>query len=139
MHNALNIETLRIPSQTSELERVDTITEQIARDMGFDEGARADLGICVTEAVNNAIVHAHKLKAELFVDIRFEIYRDELRIVVRDYGGGFNAGELPDPTSPENILKVNGRGIHLIHALMDEVEIHPLEIGMEVAMIKRKH
>ena len=138
MSKPLSIETLQIPSSSSELEHVDTLTEQIALDMGFDEGARADLGICVTEAVNNAIVHAHKDRPGLPVDIRFEVYSDSLRVVVRDYGEGFDASKLPDPTVPENILKVNGRGVHLIRALMDEVEINPLDVGTEVIMVKRK-
>ena len=138
MPKLLNTETLQIPSSSAELERVDTVTERIAQDMGFSDNARADLAICVTEAVNNAIVHGHKARQDLPVDIRFEIYKDFLRVSVRDYGQGFEAEHLPDPTSPENLLKVNGRGIHLIRALMDDVEIRHLDVGMEVTMIKRK-
>ena len=139
MAEPLKIETLRIPSSTAELERVDTITEDIARDLGFDDGARADLGICVTEAVNNAIIHAHRGRTDLPVDIRFETFTDRLRICVRDYGRGFDATELADPTQPENLFKITGRGVHLIRALMDDVEIRALDVGMEVVMTKRRH
>ena len=138
MFEPLSIETLQIPSSTAELEHVDNVTEQIARNMGFSDDARADLGICVTEAVNNAIVHAHKRNPGLRVDIRFELFKDKLRVVIRDYGTGFIENNIPDPTEPENLLKVNGRGVHLIRALMDEVEIHPLDVGTEVIMVKRK-
>lgn len=139
MSEPLKVETLRIPSSTSELERVDTITEDIARNLGFGDDARADLGICVTEAVNNAIIHAHKGRVELPIDIRFETFSDRLRVSVRDYGNGFNETEIPDPTEPENLFKITGRGVHLIHALMDEVEIRALDDGMEVVMTKRRH
>ncbi len=139
MPEPLSIDTLQIPSSSAELELVDNMTEQIARDMGFSDDARADLGICVTEAVNNAIVHAHNSNPDIPVDIRFERFRDKLRVVVRDYGSGFGGESIPDPTEPENLLKVNGRGVHLIHALMDEVEIHPLDVGTEVIMVKHKH
>ena len=138
MREPLSIETLQIPSSTAELEQVDNMTEQIARDMGFSDDARADLGICVTEAVNNAIVHGHKEDASIPIDIRFERFSDQLRIIIRDYGSGFVEGDVPNPTEPENLLKVNGRGIHLIRALMDDVEIHPLDVGTEVIMVKRK-
>jgi serine/threonine-protein kinase RsbW len=138
MPEPLSIDTLRIPSSTAELERVDTATEDIARSMGFDDSARADLGICVTEAVNNAIVHGHKGRVDLPIDIRFERFADALRVHVRDYGDGFDVAGIADPTQPENLLKVTGRGVHLIRALMDEVEIHARERGMEVIMTKRR-
>ncbi len=138
MSEPQSTETLQISSSFAELERVDAVTERIAQDMGFSDSARTDLAICVTEAVNNAIVHAHKDQQELPVDIRFDIYEKFLRVSVRDYGQGFEAGHLPDPTRPENLLKVNGRGIHLIRALMDNVEIRHRSVGMEVIMTKRK-
>jgi serine/threonine-protein kinase RsbW len=138
MSKPLNVETLQIPSAPSELERVDTVTERIAQEMGFSDSARTDIAICVSEAVNNAIVHGHKLRSEMSVDIRFEIYKDLLRVSIRDHGPGFEERSIVDPTRPENLLKVNGRGVHLIHALMDQVEIRHLEDGMEVIMTKRK-
>lgn len=138
MPEPLSTEILQITSSTAELERVDTVTEQIAQDMGFSDSARTDLAICVTEAVNNAIVHGHKRREDLPVDIRFDLFANALQVTVRDYGAGFNAEHLPDPTSAENLLKENGRGIHLIRALMDEVEIRHLTVGMEIIMLKRK-
>jgi serine/threonine-protein kinase RsbW len=138
MLEPLQVETLRIPSSTDELMRVDILTEDIARSMGFDDSARADLGICVTEAVNNAIVHAHHRRADLPVEIRFERYPDCLRVSVRDYGDGFDAAGVADPTEQENLLKVTGRGVHLIRALMDGLEFHSLDVGMEVVMTKRR-
>jgi serine/threonine-protein kinase RsbW len=138
MPEPLSIESLTIPSSSSELERVDVLTEQIAHDMGFSDDVRTDLAICVTEAVNNAIVHGHKGRPELSVDIKYEIFQDSLRVTVRDYGKGFNANELPDPTAPENLMKENGRGVHLIRALMDEVIITPLNVGTQVVIVKRK-
>jgi serine/threonine-protein kinase RsbW len=42
-------------------------------------------------------------------------------IVVKDEGKGFDIHHVPDPTAPENIGSVHGRGVHLIRALMDEV------------------
>jgi serine/threonine-protein kinase RsbW len=106
--------------------------------MGFAESACADLGICVTEAAINAIIHAHKEQERLQVEIRFERMSDSLRVIVRDHGGGFDIDNVPDPTRPENILKATGRGVHLIRALMDSVDIQRLADGMQVTMIKKR-
>ena len=37
-------------------------------------------------------------------------------------GGGFDFNNLPDPTSPENLEKVKGRGIFLIKNLSDKAK-----------------
>jgi serine/threonine-protein kinase RsbW len=137
MSEPQQVEILRIPSTLEELPSVDSAVERIAADMGFEESARADLGICVTEAASNAIVHAHRQQAALIVEIRFERFADRLRVQVRDHGAGFDPAIVPDPTLPENLLKVSGRGLHLIRALMDEVTVSRRSDGMEIVMIKK--
>jgi serine/threonine-protein kinase RsbW len=41
---------------------------------------------------------------------------DEVSIAVKDEGKGFDINNVPDPTAPENIRSVHGRGIHVIKA-----------------------
>jgi len=41
--------------------------------------------------------------------------------MVQDEGQGFDADLIPDPTTPENRLFTQGRGIYLMKTLMDEV------------------
>jgi serine/threonine-protein kinase RsbW len=137
MPEPLKVDILRIPSSLDELPAVDSAVERIASEMGFEAGARADLGICVTEAAGNAIVHAHHEQAALPVEIRFERFPDLLKVAVRDHGAGFDPDAVPDPTLPENLMKVSGRGLHLIRALMDEVTVSRLPDGMQVVMVKR--
>ena len=42
-------------------------------------------------------------------------------ITVQDEGQGFDADLVADPTTPENRLLTQGRGIYLMKTLMDEV------------------
>ncbi len=62
--------------------------------------------------------------------------RTEATFTIRDQGPGFEPSSLPDPTDPENVGKVNGRGMFLIRTFMDEVRFN--ETGNEVTMIKRR-
>lgn len=62
--------------------------------------------------------------------------RTEARFTIRDQGSGFDPNSLPDPTAPENVGKVNGRGMFLIRTFMDEVQFN--ETGNELTMIKRR-
>lgn len=58
------------------------------------------------------------------------------RFVVRDQGPGFDPRKLPDPTDPENLEKVSGRGLLLMRTFMDEVSFN--DTGNQVAMVKRR-
>jgi serine/threonine-protein kinase RsbW len=129
---------LRLPSSLDQLPLIDSEVERVAREMGFGDDACADVGICVTEAAVNAILHAHHEQPELIVEIRLERFEDALRISIRDHGRGFDPDSLADPTLPENVLKSSGRGVHLIRALMDNVEIRRFADGMQLLMVKKR-
>jgi anti-sigma regulatory factor (Ser/Thr protein kinase) len=57
------------------------------------------------------------------------------RFVILDQGPGFDPRKLPDPTDPENLEKVSGRGLLLMRTFMDEVTFNAT--GNEVTMVKR--
>ena len=70
------------------------------------------------------------------VTVSAKANRQEVEFAIRDEGPGFDIGSVPDPTNPENLAKVSGRGLFLINAFMDEV-CHN-EHGNEITMIKRR-
>lgn len=70
------------------------------------------------------------------IHVEAELSPEQARIVTRDQGPGFDPDSLPDPTDPENLLRVHGRGILLMRTFMDEVEFN--DKGNEVTMIKRR-
>jgi len=70
------------------------------------------------------------------VHISAHMTRDDATITIRDEGPGFDPGKLPDPTDPENIGKISGRGLLLIRTFMDDVHFN--ETGNEITMVKRK-
>ena len=77
--------------------------------------------IAITEAVNNAIIHGNKNIANKKTDIEYNIDNQTITFTVFDEGTGFDFNDLPDPTSPENLEKPQGRGIFLMNHLADEV------------------
>ena len=62
--------------------------------------------------------------------------REAVRITIRDQGPGFDPSRLPDPTVPENIGKISGRGLLLIRTFMDDVRFN--ETGNEITLVKKK-
>ena len=56
------------------------------------------------------------------VNILVSITEKKLKIKIEDEGTGFDYKNVPDPTAPENIENVNGRGIFLMEKLSDRIE-----------------
>lgn len=77
--------------------------------------------ISLTEAVNNAIRHGNRSNENKVVHIGYKKQADILRFTISDEGNGFDYHKLPDPTSPENVLKCGGRGVFLMRELSDNV------------------
>lgn len=77
--------------------------------------------IATIEAANNAILHGNKLDESKDVNIHFLWEDDRLELIVKDQGKGFNFNDIPDPTEPGNVEKVNGRGVFLMEKLSDDI------------------
>jgi len=125
-----------------------------------DEASSIRVCIALEEALRNALFHgnleissqeregngeAYRVLIEsrrasdpyrdrhLLVRVRFE--PGEATFVINDEGPGFDPSSLPDPTDPENLDKVSGRGLLLMRTFMDEVSYN--DRGNQVTMVKR--
>jgi anti-sigma regulatory factor (Ser/Thr protein kinase) len=92
---------IRIPS---DVQYIEEIVEQVVARCEAYRFARRHLAlnvpVALTEALSNAIL-----------------------LEVRDEGPGFDlAACSDDPTTPENLLREDGRGLFLMQRLMDRVE-----------------
>jgi serine/threonine-protein kinase RsbW len=98
-------------------------------------GSETAIEIALGEAVVNAVVHGDHEDPRRHVHVDCRCEPDEISILVRDEGQGFDVDRVLDPTAPENILSTHGRGIYLMRAYMDEVRFE--EGGRAVQMRKR--
>ena len=69
------------------------------------------------------------------IHVRARLDPRQATFVIRDEGEGFDPSLIPDPTDPENLENVAGRGILLIRTFMDEVVYN--KSGNEVTLVKR--
>lgn len=135
------------------------IQENLER-LGFaEDGVRTQVGMAVMEALTNAIVHGNLEVASELRDDSLERYHEvirerrerlpfaarrvrcvasespaRVRYEISDEGPGFDPDTLPDPCSPENLVRVRGRGILLMRTFMDEVRFN--ERGNSVVLAK---
>ena len=126
-----------IQSMPSQIHVVEEALEKFGRDYGLSENDIEDFGIATTEMVNNAIRHGNGNDPSKFVHIKFYKSRNQMRVVVRDDGGGFDPEAIADPLEPENLYKESGRGIFIVRMLMDDVKFKFTDAGTEVILIKK--
>jgi len=90
------------------------------------------------EAVANAIRHGNRQDPARKVNVEFEISDGAVTMRVDDEGEGFDPAAIPDPTSPENLLRPSGRGIFYIRQFMNRVEFcRAPRGGTSVIMVRR--
>ena len=128
--------TITIPSDAEYLTDVDIFIEGILRGWGMDESTLADIAISVSELVNNAIHHGNKLADDKTVFVTISREHNSARIAVKDQGTGFDPTRVADPLAQENILNDAGRGIFIINALMDKVDVDASDTGTTVTITK---
>jgi len=115
---------LKIESSAENLRLVERLIEDVCEIYNVSEDNYGNILIAVTEAVNNAIYHGNNGNPSKSVQIGFENLDKKLTFSVCDEGMGFDYKNLPDPTDPKNIDKVNGRGVFLMKHLADKVEFN---------------
>jgi serine/threonine-protein kinase RsbW len=93
----------------------------LLRNCGCVAEGVSDVEIALREAMANAIIHGNHEDRRKHVHVICRCEPGEVSIAVKDEGKGFDVNNVPDPTAPENIGSVHGRGIHVMKALMDEV------------------
>jgi len=114
------------------------ISRCVSSSLGFCEDDCDKIALAVREGVANAVYYGNQERPEKPIRLIFEV--DSGRFIVRivDQGRGFCLDDVPDPLAQENLLKTSGRGIFLMRAFMDELEVVcPSGGGAELVMTKR--
>lgn len=114
--------TLKIISKIENLRKVEKLVDELSSDYNISADIYGNILIAALEAANNAILHGNKLDEKKFVNITVIMETQKLSIKIDDEGNGFDYKNVPDPTAPENIENVNGRGIFLMEKLSDKIE-----------------
>jgi len=116
------LKKIRIESKLANLRIIENTVDEITGELGISYNNYGKILVSLLEAVNNAIVHGNKSSEGKFVDITIGYSKKKLKIKVKDEGTGFSPDKVPDPTIPENIEEVNGRGVFIMSRLADEIK-----------------
>ncbi len=126
---------MKIESIMANMRLVETAIDEITATLGIKADDYGKILVATMEAVNNAITHGNKADPEKLVDVEIKCDRNKLVVTVTDEGPGFKPSEVPDPTKPENIEELSGRGVFLMSRLADKIQFN--EKGNSVTLTFR--
>lgn len=113
---------ISFPSKIESLRTVEKLIDDLSAEFEINSEVYGNILIATLEAANNAILHGNKLDESKEVELDVRIENNKLQIIIKDKGPGFDFDNIPDPTAPENIENINGRGVFLMEKLSDELE-----------------
>jgi serine/threonine-protein kinase RsbW len=125
--------TLQLPSKYESITQLEALIEEVADKYQVTEDVFANMMTCLNEAVTNAIVHGNKQDPDKKVFINVEANTKRVIWTVTDEGEGFDYNNLADPTAPDRLEELTGRGVFILKHLADqcifnargnEVELH---------------
>jgi len=124
---------IEIESKLENICVIEKMVDEISDEIKLSSDIYGKILIATIEAVNNSIVHGNKLDPtkKVFVDVVLE--NNELHIAISDQGKGFDFTNVPDPTIPENIENISGRGVFLMKKLADNLIFN--DTGTQVELI----
>jgi serine/threonine-protein kinase RsbW len=129
--------TLTLPTDLRMLSVARAFVEAVCQAHGLDKPSTHAFVLATAEAVSNIIRHAHRYRPEAQFQIECRFGSDIFEVAFLDEGDPFDISAVPqlDPTE----LRVGGRGVYLMRALMDELTCHPRgERGNTLRMVKRR-
>lgn len=122
MHAEKINKKIKIESSVNSLRIVENAIDEVMSEIGINEEYYGKILVSTLEAVNNAIMHGNNSDKNKYVDVEIVYKNERLKITIKDEGDGFEPERVPDPTMPQNLEEVNGRGIFLMSRLADEMK-----------------
>jgi serine/threonine-protein kinase RsbW len=113
--------SIKIPSDMSNIYRAENFIEKLSEKFGLGDELIGNISVSVIEAVSNAIQHGNKNDITKITNLEYYVDKKTLTFTIRDEGNGFDMSNVADPTLPENIENIKGRGLFLIKHLADNV------------------
>jgi len=112
---------ISIPSLIENIKIIESFIDNAKESFEINDDIYGNIMISVTECISNAITHGNQNDKNKLVHLELTMENDLLKFTIEDEGLGYDSSKLKDPTAPENIEKIGGRGVFLIKQLTDDV------------------
>jgi serine/threonine-protein kinase RsbW len=125
-----------IPNDLTSIEEaVDLVVRRCPQCGDDPRKLRLNLRVGLSEALANAMLYGNARDPSKRVRVEVAFQGSTITARVTDEGSGFDPSCIPDPTSPSNLMKAEGRGLFLMRKLLDEVYFN--DLGNSVTLVLR--
>lgn len=121
---------IALPAYLARIREAREYADRAAAEYGFDDEARYQVKLVISEALSNAVVHGSRAGGQVRVRICEEA--GALAFYVTD------AGTFVPRVSRGHGLAEGGRGLAFMGQLMDEFDVRPGRSGTVVRFAKRR-
>ena len=110
--------------------------DRLAHHLGIADEKIGEAKVLVTEAIINALEHSGEENPT--VRVEFAMTKQELTILVRDYGKGFEPSSIEDPDIESKLGSKNKRGwgLKLMKTMSDDFHIESNKHGTRITIKK---
>jgi serine phosphatase RsbU (regulator of sigma subunit)/anti-sigma regulatory factor (Ser/Thr protein kinase) len=127
---------LKISSAKKHVKEVRKKLDEICTKMGFSDADIFDIKLAINEAHANVIEHAYFGSEEGDILFKFEVFKDKLKVSIKDYGQGVGQKTIKGKEEDLKDLEGSGLGVHLINTIMDVVKFERHTSGTELKLEK---
>jgi anti-sigma regulatory factor (Ser/Thr protein kinase) len=120
-----------LPAAPESASQARAIVREFAAELRLDGGTTWELLLATNEAFANAVEHGSACESQGIL-LRLESEGARVGVEVRDCGGGFSSGARS--SKPHGL---GGRGIPLIQALTDQLEVVP-DAGATIVRFEKR-
>ena len=129
---------LALASRFENIEVAERALLDLCRRAGWPSDEDYWLVTALREAVANAVRHGNRQDPKKLVRLEYTVHDSTVTIVIEDEGEGFDLGDVPDPTNPENLLRPSGRGIFYMRQFMSRIEFSRTANGGTTVLMEKK-
>ncbi|HDP68855.1 MAG TPA: ATP-binding protein [Candidatus Marinimicrobia bacterium] len=118
-----NLIEIKISNKIPEIEHVCEEITRFSRQYAVPDKDIFTLHLAIDEILTNIISYGYSDKDEHYIEIRYTLEKDYLKLEIIDDSNPFDPADAPEPDVDSNLAdrKIGGLGIYLIKNMMDEI------------------
>jgi serine/threonine-protein kinase RsbW len=129
---------VEIPSDVKYIEQIVELATRQCRELHLPpHKCSLNIPVALSEALSNAILRGNATGGGKRVRVRATIRDDAVVFDIKDEGPDFDMEAKRVEPTPENVTREEGRGLFLMHRLMDRVE-HKYNRGNLIRLTLRR-
>lgn len=130
---------LELRSEKESFRQIESLIQEVCDNNNLNDSYLSCISVALSEAFDNAMVHGNGNNPDKKITVEFEKTAAGVNFAIEDEGKGFDSGIFPGIKDDGKEKHYPGRGLFLIHSMVDDVKFvnsgSRIELGFKTAGI----